>query len=227
MGKHSRIVKMTRLDSENQTYTDNILPEPAHCSHNHSNLASVIWPSTEDAKQISAKGIAHRLAKVAYFPESWHAPFMAAQYAVELAAMLRKVGTLAQLHALLANAHEAYLGHIPPVARAAELAMTTPPLVTDRRDVLQDSMHGRIMAALQIPDFGTLSGEVHNSILYARDQLDATLERDLGAVIYRTHSRAPAPLARVITPYRWDHTIDRYLRCYSDFTALCGLPDRR
>lgn len=182
-----------------------------------------LWPPAWDDR-IRAKDIASHLAKIVYFPESDRAPFTAAQYAVELAVSLKKAGPFIQLHGLLANAHEAYLWAASPAARAAEKAMTTPALCEDRRDTLEESMRVRIFSALKVPDFGPDNSRFANAILYQRERLDATLERDIGAYIHALHGRPSDPFPRIIRPLRWDLALERYVRCYEDLTALCGLP---
>lgn len=227
MGKTQSIVRTTHQRRADKPHSEQDGTAHAYYSRTYSGLTPAIWPPLEGSAQFSIKDLASHLAHVTYFPESFDAPFPAAQYAVELAVILRRAGPLAQLHALLMNACDGYLGYEPPVARAAKLGMTMPPRAFSWDEELRESLHGRILAALEIPDFGRLHGDFFNAILYARDQLDVTLERDIGAFIYRARASTHEPLPRVIKPQRWDRTIERYLQTYSDLTALCGLPDKR
>jgi hypothetical protein len=183
-----------------------------------------LWPPEDENARIAVRDIAGHLAKLVYFPESGHAPFTAAQYAIELAVCLRKAGPLVQLHGLLRNAHEAYLGQVPHQARLAEKAMSRPPLAFDRRDALEEAWRARIFQALGIPDFGERAQAFANDILYAKERLDDTLARDLGAHIPRAYPHKAEPMPRIVTPQPWHLALERHVRLYRDLTALCGLP---
>jgi hypothetical protein len=174
---------------------------------------------------ISARDLANHLTKIVYFPEAEGGHFSAAQYACELAAIVRRDGPLMQLHVLLTNAHEAFLGYLPPVARAAERAMRGDRGAFDWRGCLEEQVRSRILTALAVPNFGQLQGKATNAILWAREQLDVTLERDIGAFIYRDREPMAPPLPRIIKPMTpWLKPADKYLQLYRDLTALCGLP---
>lgn len=193
-------------------------------ARSYSGSAVPLWPAPPQpqAGGIRIRDIAAHLGKITYFPDSPHAPFTAAQYAIELSKAVRRlsVSTHLALHALFVNCHEAYLGHIPPAARQAERYMTMPPIFEDRRDQLIDSMRKRIYATLMLP---LETGGEPATIGLARAQLDATLERDLGAYIHRRSGDVRAePLPQVITPMRWDKTIERYERTYEELGMLSG-----
>lgn len=190
-----------------------------------------LWPDDGDNGCISISDIAAHLGKTVYFPESAHAPFTAAQYAAELAQSLEESGPRIQLYGLLKNAHEAYLGHIPPATRAAERWMTTPPVLEDRRDHLERSMRVRILRALYLHNdqVGIEALENMHVIRHMQDRLNATLARDLGAYI---HDRRPdrdniTPLPRIITPLRWDMAIEKYVRLYRELAQLSDQPGKK
>ncbi|WP_125461892.1 MULTISPECIES: hypothetical protein [Rhodomicrobium] len=227
MGKPQSTVLTSHARRANKPQIIKEICARAYYLRAYSGLTPVIWPPIEGGDQFAITDLAYHLGRTFYFPESRHAPFAAAQYAVELATILRCRGPLAQLHALLLNASDAYLGYVPPIARAAEMGMTVPALAFCWRDQLRESLKGRIMAALEVPDFGRLQGDFANAILYARDRLDATLERDIGAFIHRSHALTQEPLPYVVMPERWDHTVTRYLNTYGQLIAACGLPDKR
>ena len=188
-------------------------------------LVALPFADPHEDRNYSAKDIANHLGHIFYFPESTHAPFSAAQYAVELAkSVWTKYGPIIQLHALLRNAFEAYAHHRSPLAELAEKALTMPPLVTDRRDVLQETVQARVLQELRIPDLGSLTGTARNAILAAKAKLDVTLVRDIGAARIDHGAPDAQPLPRIIRPQPWDHAIERYLKTYRELTALCGLP---
>jgi hypothetical protein len=185
----------------------------------------------DPANQFTIRDIANNLAKINYHPEAAGAPFTAAQYACELAEILRNESPLFQLRALTANAHEAYGGHVPAVARKAERGIHPPALQSDRRDELETSLQNRVRQALCIPD---LRGELNSyftALCYARWTLDATLARDIGASIHPPREemdealqRLSEPLRRKITPMIWIKALERYLRTYTDLAILSGIP---
>jgi hypothetical protein len=189
-----------------------------------------LWPSSCRLGGISIKDIAAHLGKIVYFPESAHAPFTAAQYAVELAQSLKSFDPSFQLYGLLTNAHEAYLGHIPAAARDAERWMTMPPIVEDPRDQLIEAMRARILHDLFLTGSMKTTAQVCRETMHRlpvidgiRRRLDATLERDLGAYIHRASGQERAtPLPRVIAPLRWDRAIELYVHNFEAFCALTG-----
>ncbi len=187
-------------------------------------------PSGDPARQFGMRDIASHLAKITYFPESPSAPFTAAQYAIELARLMKdglgfSAAPLIALHALLVNAPEAYLGHRPWHTRAAELALQPGAVVEDARDRLAQSLREAILEGLGVPDLGNRRQGIEIIILQAKERLDVTLERDIGACIDHTRDRMAPPLPRIIRPMTpWTKALDGYHRLYTELTILCGLP---
>jgi hypothetical protein len=181
-------------------------------------------PTANTIEQIGARDIAHHLGNIIYFPESWELPFTAAQYAVELSALIKDTGPLIALQALLFNSHEYCVGHRPWQARAAEFALQPRSIVEDARDRLEQQVKRAIFTALEIPDLGNRQGDVNLLILHVKERLDATLERDIGAAIDRSRERMAPPLTRIVKPMARLQAVERWLRLYQDFTALSGLP---
>lgn len=191
-----------------------------------------VWPPLGNPRdQFCIRDIANNLAKTTYFPETECAPFTAAQYACELAAILAPHSAEFQLRAMLLNAFEAYTGHVSLLVRQAERNVTPPAQLWDRRDELETSLQTRIRAGLGIPDLP--KSEIHTfntASTYARWKLDATLERDIGACIYPARSqmdgsvlRITEPLPRRLSPMSWDKAEERYLRTYKQLALMAGV----
>lgn len=187
----------------------------------YSGLHITLWPFDDEIGAISPRDIAKHLSKVVYFPESVHSPFSAAQYALELANSLTNSAPHVRLYALLTNAHEAYLGHVPPAVRMAEKLMAGQGESEDGRDALESAFAARIFRALNLLtpqaalERNLIRIEHIAAIENARQRLDATLARDLGVYIHRhSNSECVTPFPRFMVPLRWDRASDKYLRCY-------------
>lgn len=195
----------------------------------YSGLTITLWPLEDEIGAISIRDIAHHMAKIVYFPESAHAPFTAAQYAIELASSLKHAAPHVQLYGFLRNAHEAYLGHIPPAVREAEKLVTAEQWGKDRRDVLESAFTARIFNVLDLFDLhtafdnGSVAIEALATIRHAQDRLNSTLERDLGAFIFR-HSNIERvePFSHAIAPLHWGCVADKYIRTYESLTAMAA-----
>jgi hypothetical protein len=185
-----------------------------------------LWPFEDEIGAISLRDIANHLSKIVYFPESAHAPFTAAQYAIELATSLKHAAPHIRLHGLLKNAYEAYLGHVPATVRAAEKSITDHPWSEDNRDVLVSAVTVRILKALGLLSLynayenGPSAIEAPATIKLAQNRLNSTLERDLGAFVHRHNDAGRAePFSRVIAPLHWDHAFEKYIRTYESLSS--------
>lgn len=189
-----------------------------------------LTPGAFNISGISVRDIAAHLGKIVYFPESAHAPFTAAQYALELASAVRKHGPACQLYALLMNAHEAYLGHVPPAVRQAERLLTSPTVFNDGRATLVHVFRTRILGALILTGSEPADKQIeeetpsHLQTIHPQQRrLNATLERDLGARSFCDgDSRRDEPLPQIIAPMRWDKAIERYMQTYEELATLTG-----
>lgn len=195
----------------------------------YSGLTITLWPLEDEIGAISIRDIAHHLAKIVYYPESANAPFTAAQYAIELAASLKHAAPHVQLYGFLSNAHEAYLGHIPPAVREAEKLVTADQWGKDRRDVLESAFTVRIFNVLDLFNLhtafenGPVATEALVTIRHAQHRLNSTLERDLGAYIFRhPYAEKVEPFSRAIAPLPWDCVADKYIRTYESLTAMAA-----
>lgn len=202
-----------------KSVTDNDLSQCT--TSTYSGLHITLWPDNDDISVISPRDIAQHLSKIIYFPESAYSPFSAAQYAVELADSLKDTAPHIRLYALLNNAHEAYLGHVSPAARAAEKLFASQCYDEDGRDTFEAAFSARIFKALNLLtsqaalERNLITAEDLATIEDARRRLDSTLERDLGVYIHRQdHAEDIKPLPRFIVPLRWERAADKYLRVY-------------
>lgn len=238
-GEHKHMTETTYTEAaktKNNIAQDDVIrlrgARKIYAYRTYSGRTVSLWPPSGDpGAQISIRDIANNLAKTNYFPEAAGAPFTAAQYACELAAVMRAQPPFFQIRAFIDNAHEAYLGHASKLVRAAERGVTPAIVGSDRRDEMENVLTGRIRQALCIPDLDRHLSDYVTASVYARWKLDATLERDIGACIFPQRDnmdddmqRLAQPLRRKISPMIWINAMERYLRTFSDLAAICGIP---
>ncbi|MEL6374613.1 MAG: phosphohydrolase [Pseudomonadota bacterium] len=179
----------------------------------------VVYLDNPDPASISIRDIAAHLAKLCRFAGAADRFYSVAQHSVLVCRLCADAGPHGQMHALLHDAHEAYIGDITqPVKRA--LAATAPTALIELERRLDRAIADHVGLS-QVHD-GAFRETIHHADLRAL----ATEKRDLMPDLPDWTGHLPAPWRSTIKPWPWPKAEEQFLKHFDDLAAMCGMPDR-